>query len=57
MKRYNHNMDTKSKIVLIMLTVLTVVSISYTFYKTVILQDFEVVNMGSADDTDASEEE
>jgi len=38
-------MGKKSKILLIVLVIITVVSISYTFYKTVIMQDFEVVNI------------
>lgn len=37
-------MDKKSKILLIVLVALTVASVVYTFYKTVIKQDFEVVN-------------
>jgi Tfp pilus assembly protein PilO len=37
-------MDKKSKILLIVLIALTAVSIGYTFYKTVIQQDFEIVN-------------
>ncbi|MDP2630721.1 MAG: hypothetical protein Q8P56_04905 [Candidatus Uhrbacteria bacterium] len=35
-------MDKKSKILLIVLILLTVLSIGYTFWKTVIQQDFEV---------------
>lgn len=35
-------MDKKSKLLFIFLIILIVVSISATFYKTVILQDFEV---------------
>jgi Tfp pilus assembly protein PilO len=37
-------MDKKSKILFILFVVLLVLSVSYTFYKTVILQDFEVIN-------------
>ncbi len=42
------------KYFLIFLAILTVISISYTFYKTVIKQDFEVVN---TDETPAADEE
>lgn len=35
-------MDKKSKILLIVLVALTVISIGYTFWKTVVWQDFEV---------------
>jgi len=34
----------KSKILLIVLILLTVISVGYTFYKTVVQQDFEIVN-------------
>ena len=37
-------MDKKSKILLWVIVVAILVSIGVTFYKTVILQDFEVVN-------------
>ncbi len=37
-------MDKKSKILLIIFIVILVISVGYTFYKTVILQDFEIVN-------------
>ncbi len=37
-------MDKKSKILLIIIIFMVVVSLGYTFYKTVILQDFEVIN-------------
>ena len=37
-------MDKKSQALLILLVVLSVLSVGYTFYKTVIKQDFEVVN-------------
>lgn len=43
-------MDKKSKILLISLIVLTATSIGYTFYKTVIRQDFEIVNTESIAD-------
>ena len=36
-------MDKKSKILLIVLALVTIFSIGFTFYKTVIRQDFEVV--------------
>lgn len=35
-------MDNKSKILLIVLIVLTVISVGYTFWKTVVQQDFIV---------------
>jgi len=35
-------MDKKSKILLTVLIILTIMSIGYTFWKTVIQQDFEV---------------
>lgn len=37
-------MDRKSKILLTVLVAVTIISVAYTFYKTVILQDFEIVN-------------
>ncbi|NQV88005.1 MAG: hypothetical protein HQ402_00425 [Parcubacteria group bacterium] len=37
-------MDKKSKILLWVIIIVAVASIGYTFYKTVIRQDFEVVN-------------
>ncbi|MDP2692944.1 MAG: hypothetical protein Q8O88_04865 [bacterium] len=36
-------MDRKSKILLIIIIILTVVSVGYTFYKTVISGDFEII--------------
>lgn len=36
-------MDKKSKILLIVFVVILTFSVAYTFYKTVILQDFEIV--------------
>lgn len=36
-------MDKKSKILLWTLLVITLLSVGYTFYKTVILGDFEVI--------------
>lgn len=45
-------MDNKSKTLLILLVILTIASVGYTFYKTVILQDFEVVNIEPAADAD-----
>lgn len=50
-------MDKKSKILLAVLVVLTTVSVSYTFYKTVIKQDFEIVNTGSVTDIVTSQAE
>lgn len=35
-------MDKKSKILLVVLIALTVVSVGYTFWKTIIQQDFEI---------------
>jgi len=37
-------MDKKSTILLWIIIILTVVSVGYTFYKTVILQDFEITD-------------
>ncbi|MCX6713776.1 MAG: hypothetical protein NTV48_01590 [Candidatus Vogelbacteria bacterium] len=37
-------MDKKSKILLGILILVAIISISYTFYKTIILRDFEAVN-------------
>lgn len=37
-------MDKKSKILIWIFVVLTLLSVGYTFYKTVILQDFEVID-------------
>ncbi len=37
-------MDKKSKILLIIIIFMVVVSLGYTFYKTIILQDFEIIN-------------
>ena len=36
-------MDKKSKILICFLILLTLTSVSYAFYKTVILQDFDVI--------------
>lgn len=37
-------MDKKSKILLVFLVLLVFISVGYTFYKTIIMQDFEVIN-------------
>ena len=55
-------MDKKSspraeKILLALLLIITIVSLSYTFYKTVIKQDFAVVNAELVADEDASQTE
>ena len=44
-------MDKKSKTLLILLVVLTAVSVGYTFYKTVVKEDFEIVNTQPIEDT------
>jgi flagellar basal body-associated protein FliL len=50
-------MDKKSKILIWIFVVLTLLSVGYTFYKTVILQDFEVIDTsGEAVDGEISEE-
>jgi len=43
-------MDKKSKILIWIFVVLTLLSVGYTFYKTVILQDFEVINTSEEED-------
>ena len=45
------DMDTKSKILLWVLILATAGSIGFTFYRTVIKQDFEVINIESEEDT------
>lgn len=50
-------MDKKSKILLIVLALGTIASVGYTFYKTVIKQDFEVINTEPAGDEEVSGEE
>lgn len=50
-------MDKKSKILLIILIVATIASVSYTFYKTVIKQDFEVVNVEPELEDDSADAE
>lgn len=50
-------MDKKSKILLTILVIITIASVGYTFYKTMIKQDFEVVNIKSAAEEDASQTE
>ncbi len=47
-------MDKKSKILIWIFVVLTLLSVGYTFYKTVILQDFVVINT-SEEDNDLNE--
>lgn len=37
-------MDKKSKILVIVFIILVLVSVAFTFYKTIILQDFEVID-------------
>ena len=37
-------MDKKSKILLVVLIVIVVLSISFTFYRTVIEKNFEIIN-------------
>ncbi|OGI88529.1 hypothetical protein A2995_00025 [Candidatus Nomurabacteria bacterium RIFCSPLOWO2_01_FULL_33_24] len=49
-------MDKKSKTLLIILVIMTVASVGYTFYKTMIKQDFEVVNIEPLTDEDISED-
>ena len=49
-------MDKKSKILLTILIIITTASVGYTFYKTVIKQDFEVVNIEPLTDEDISED-
>lgn len=55
---YNHQfMDKKSKILLSILIAVTILSIGYTFYKTIIKQDFEIVNTEPVlDESDTIEE-
>lgn len=54
-------MDKKSKTLLAILLIITVASVSYTFYKTLVQQDFEVVNTKTieavGEDPAATEEE
>ena len=47
-------MDKKSKIIVAVLLVVMVLSIGYSFWKTVIKQDSEIVNTEPATDADAS---
>lgn len=46
-------MDKQSKILLIMVVILTTISVSYTFYKTIIKNSFEIIsdNVSSSSDT------
>mgnify|MGYP001569831865 FL=1 len=46
---YNIYMDKKSKVLLWVIVVAIFVSVGVTFYKTIILQDFEVVNTGEGE--------
>jgi len=41
-------MDRKSKVLLIIIIILAVVSVGFTFYKTVILGDFEIIEASSS---------
>lgn len=51
-------MDKKSKILLIILIIITLASISFTFYKTVIKQDFEIIKTETEDsDTETPAED
>jgi hypothetical protein len=50
-------MDKKSKILIWVFVTLTLLSIGFTFYKTVILQDFEVVDTSSGDTKNTPESE
>lgn len=59
-------MDKKSKTLLAILLIITVGSVSYTFYKTLVQQDFEVINTepieeegeeASLDEAEATDEE
>lgn len=43
-------MDKKSKVLLIILVVVSVLFIGMTFYKTIVQNDFELVNVPSEDD-------
>lgn len=43
-------MDKKSKILIWIFVVLTLLSVGYTFYKTVILQDFVVIGISTEED-------
>ncbi|MDO8668329.1 MAG: hypothetical protein Q7K35_04545 [bacterium] len=47
-------MDKKSKILLAILLIITIAFVSYTFYKTLIQQDFEVVNIEPVEEEEAS---
>jgi len=48
-------MDKKSKILLWVIILSILISVGYTFYKTIILGDFEVVNIpASSEDLSAS---
>lgn len=50
-------MDKKLKILLIILVLTTIISIGYTFYKTLIKQDFEIMNTEPAVDKEILQEE
>jgi len=49
-------MDKKSKALLILFVIAFIISVSYTFYKTVILQDFEIIESEEQLEYDPSEE-
>lgn len=43
-------MDIKSKILLWVLIIIAIVSVGFTYYKTVVLKDFEVINTASEEE-------
>ncbi len=47
---YNQKMDRKSKILFTTMFILIVVSVIATFYKSVIMQDFEIVTHDEAEE-------
>lgn len=50
-------MDKKSKILVIVFIALVLMSVAFTFYKTVILQDFEVIDSAEEEDSNAKIDE
>jgi len=50
-------MDKKSKVLLILFVIFLVLSVGYTFYKTVVLQDFEVVDTSEEESEGSSDVE
>lgn len=38
------NMDKKSKMLLMVIVFVAIISLGYTYYKTIVLQDFEIVD-------------